>query len=293
LKDAARLLTYFVATILLGALLAPFLFWSAQWLATHQIFPALAHFDFESFFHRALLIVAIALLWPLLRSVRVRNMADLQLAPNPNLTRDIAAGFAIAMIPLLCCAAILIVFHVFSFRGTVNPMGFAKVLATAITVPIIEEIFFRGIVLGVLLRSGCTWMSILVTSALYSIVHFLKAPERTSTTVTWASGFNSIGDSFSQFTDPMLVAGGFITLFLIGLVLADARLRTRSLWLSMGLHAGWIFTNGVFNKIARHEMIILPWLGKNLLVGIIPIAIVCLTWAIMRGWLKRCGPGKI
>jgi len=61
LKDAARLLGYFAATILLGALLAPPLFWAGQWLAGHSVFPALAKFDFETFFHRALLLAAVAL----------------------------------------------------------------------------------------------------------------------------------------------------------------------------------------------------------------------------------------
>src|SRR5947208_2526832 len=39
-------------------------------------------------------------------------------------------------------------------------------------------------------------------------------------------------------------------------------------------------------KIARRELITLPWLGKNLLVGIVPLAVACLTWLVMRGWLK-------
>jgi membrane protease YdiL (CAAX protease family) len=127
---------------------------------------------------------------------------------------------------------------------------------------------------------------------LYSIVHFLKAPERTSTIVTWTSGFNSIGHSVVQFADPVLVAASFTTLFLIGWVLADARIGTRSLWLPVGLHAGWIFANGAFNKIAHRELVALPWLGKNLLIGIIPLGVACLTWAIMRGWLKYARSGK-
>ena len=56
MKDAARLLAYFAATILFGALAAPLLFWAAQWLARHGIFPGLAEFEFESFFHRALML---------------------------------------------------------------------------------------------------------------------------------------------------------------------------------------------------------------------------------------------
>jgi membrane protease YdiL (CAAX protease family) len=136
-------------------------------------------------------------------------------------------------------------------------------------------------------------MSIFVTSALFSIVHFLKAPMRTSTIVTWSSGFNSIAHSFSQFANPMLVAAGFTTLFLIGWILADARVRTRSLWLAIGLHAGWIFASGTFNKIAHRELIALPWLGKNLLVGIVPLGVACLTWIIMRGWLRYVGARKV
>lgn len=164
-------------------------------------------------------------------------------------------------------------------------------MAASVVVPAIEEAFFRGLMLGVLRRSAGKYISIFVTSAFYSIVHFLKAPQPASAVVTWTSGFNSIAHSFSQFADPLLLAAGFTTLFLIGLVLADARLSTSSLWLSAGLHSGWIFANGLFNKIAHREMLVPPWLGKNLLVGIVPLAIVCLTWGLMRGWLKH-GFGK-
>jgi membrane protease YdiL (CAAX protease family) len=104
--------------------------------------------------------------------------------------------------------------------------------------------------------------------------------------VTWTSGFNSIANSLAQFADPIFVAAGFTTLFMIGWILADARLRTHSLWLPIGLHGGWIFASGAFNKVAHREVLALPWLGKNLLVGIVPLGVACLTWIIMRGWLK-------
>jgi uncharacterized protein len=161
-----------------------------------------------------------------------------------------------------------------------------------IVVPIIEEIFFRGLILGILLRSGRRYMSIFATSALFAIVHFLKAPERTSPIVTWASGLNSIAHSFQQFANPTLVVAAFTTLFLLGCILADARVRTRSLWLPIGLHGGWIFAKGAFQAIAHRELLVLPWLGKNLLVGIVPLALAGLTWILMRGWLKYADAGK-
>jgi uncharacterized protein len=280
------LLVYLLATVLLGALLAPPLFWGAQALASHGALTFLTRFDFETFFHRALLVAAVVLAWPLIRSLEIRSLADLQLAPNPHRGRDLIAGLLLSTVPLLCCAAILIATPLFSIRAVINWPAVIKIAAAAIFVPIVEEAFFRGLVLGALLKTGRLYMSIFLTSFLYSVVHFLKAPEHTSTEVTWFSGFNSIAHAFEQFTDPLLVGAGLTTLFLIGWILAEARLLTRSLWLSIGLHAGWIFTAGAFNKIALRQFIALPWLGKNLLVGVVPLGIACLTWLLMRGWLK-------
>lgn len=287
LKDTVRLLAYFVATILIGAVIAPLLFWTAQWLMAHGCFLFLAKFDFETFFHRALVIAALALLWPFLRFCNIRGMADLGLAPNARWPRDLLAGFAIAAIPLLCCGVSIVALHIYSLRHVFAWSAVGKSVAASVAVPAIEETIFRGVILGVLLRTDRKYMSIFATSALFAVVHFLKAPERTSTIVTWTSGFNSIAHSFVQFADPMLVGAAFTTLFLIGWILADARVRTGSLWLPIGLHGGWIFANGAFNAAARREIVALPWLGKNLLVGVVPLSMAVVTWLIMRLWLKH------
>jgi len=156
----------------------------------------------------------------------------------------------------------------------------------AIAVPLIEEAFFRGIVLGVLLRTGRKYIAIFAVSVIFAAVHFLKAPERTSEIVTWTSGFSSIAHSFDSFGDPMMLASALTTLFFIGWILADARVLTQSLWLPIGLHAGWIFASGIFSLLARQRIPALPWIGKNLLIGIIPLGVAALTWMIMRIWVK-------
>lgn len=281
------MLVYFAGIVILGALLAPPLFWGAQWLVGHGIFPALAKVDFESFFHRALLIAALVLLWPLLQTSNVRTRRDLALEPNRGWFRDLLGGFALAAIPLLCFGAIVIGIHIYSLRNIVKFAGIAQVIGATLAVPVIEEIFFRGLVLGILLRSGRVYWSMFLSSAFFAIVHFLKAPDRTSAVVTWSSGFNSVAHSLAQFADPVMVAAAFTTLFLLGWILADARVRTRSLWLPAGLHAGWIFTAGVFNKIARRELLALPWLGKNLLVGLVPLAVALVTWLLLIYWKKK------
>ena len=292
MKDAARLLLYLAGVVLLGALVAPPLFWLGQSLIAYGILPSLARFDFESYFHRALLIAALILLWPLLRALRVASWRDLDLGKNPRAGADLGMGFAIAAIPLLCCGAVIIAINIYSLRQAFLWHKMPTVLIAASIVPILEELLFRGFILGVLLRSFSRLGALLLTSGLFSIVHFLKAPAATTPNdaVRWFSGFDSIAHSFGQFGDPKLLAAGFLTLFAIGCILADARLRTSALWLPIGLHAGWIFASGTFSKAAHREVLAMPWLGKDLLVGIVPLILALASWALMRLWVKYAHP---
>src|SRR5207244_11296473 len=118
------------------------------------VFPLLAKYAFGTFFHRAILIAAVLLLWPLLRVSNVPGLAALGLAPNPHCGRDVGSGVLLSIIPLLFCGALLIGLHFYSFRHVLVWPRLGKVLLAAISVPFIEETFFRGIVLGILLRTG-------------------------------------------------------------------------------------------------------------------------------------------
>lgn len=281
MKDAAKLFAYFFAVVLGGALLAPVLFWSVQAAAAHGIGAFLLRFDFESFFHRALLICALLFLWPLLRSVRIRSLADLRLRDNPRAWRDTAVGWLLAALPLSLTAIAFVQDGRFVLKNAVPWTALGAVALASIAVPIIEETLFRGLILGILLRAGRPIGAAFVTSAFFAIIHFLKAPDRTSTTVTWASGFRSIAHSFAQFADPMLLLASFAALLLVGAILADARLRTASLWLPIGLHSGWVFVSGTIGKLTRSMSVPLPFLGKTMLIGLIPLALGLVTWGLI------------
>lgn len=280
------MLAYLGATVLFGVVAAPILFWGAQWLAAHGIFPTLATFDFEAYFHRALLLGALLFLWPFLRSLQIRSPRDLGLVPNRAWIRDVAIGFLISALPTLCCGILLVAFGNYTMRSEVAWGAVGSVVLTAAVVPFIEEGFFRGLIQGMILRDNRPLTATLLSAGIFAIIHFLKAPEETTTSVTWASGFVSLAHSFDQFSEPMLVLAGCTTLFLIGVILAYARLRTRSLWLPIGLHAGWIFASSEFNKVAHRELVILPWLGKNLLVGIVPLCVCFVSWILLGVFLK-------
>lgn len=287
MKDAARLLAYLAATVLFGALCAPVIYWTAQALGGRGSFSFLAQYDFQKIFHRSLLVGALIFVWPFLRTIGVRSWRDLHLEPNPHRLRDLAVGFVIAATPLLCFAAGLVAFGVYSLRSSVSMLSLLERIGAVAVVPLLEEPLFRGLILGVLLRGSPAFVAMLATSAFFSIVHFLKAPEQTSATVTWMSGFASIANSFHQFQQPLLLLAGFCTLFMLGWILADARVRTRSLWAPIGLHAGWIFANAMFSKIARREYEALPWFGRNLLIGLAPLCVALVSWGILRLWLKH------
>lgn len=283
------MLGYFAATILFGAVAAPILFWTTQSLAAHGIFSGLAVFNFEVFFHRALLLGALLFLWPFLRWLGIRSQRDLGLTPNRHWGRDVGIGFLLSVLPVACFAGFLVASGFYAMRPSVAWNAVGAVTLTAAVVPFIEETLFRGLFLGVLLRGNRPWAATVLSSGIFSIVHFLKAPDHVTTSVGWTSGFISLAHSFDQFAQPMLVLAGFTTLFLIGLILAQARLHSRSLWLPIGLHAGWILASGVFNKIAHREIVALPWLGKNLLIGIVPLGVCLVSWVLLGAWLSYVG----
>ncbi len=287
MKDAARLLAYLALVLLFGALAAPPLYWAAQSLISRGLFPFLAQYDFEIFFHRALLLGALLFFWPLLRWLRIGGWRELGLRKNDRALGEAGFGFVAAAIPLLCFGAGLVILGVYSLRDSINAVAIAERSVSAMVVPFIEEPLFRGLILGVLLRASTPVTAIFISSALFSILHFLKAPEHSTSVVNWSSGFVSLTNAFSQFTQPLLLLAGFSTLFLLAWILGEARIRTRSLWLPIGLHAGWIFSSALFNKIARREVEMLPWLGKNLLIGIAPLCVALVTWAIVRAWLRH------
>src|SRR5205807_4700866 len=133
------------------------------------------------------------------RSLRLRSFRDLRLDKNRHALRDVVAGIWLAVVPLLIGTIALIGAKIFLLKNAVPWNAFGAVLAAAILVPLIEELFFRGLFLGILLRTLRPVVATLLTSGFFAIVHFLKAPTRTNETVTWLSGFHSIANSFAQF----------------------------------------------------------------------------------------------
>ncbi len=110
--------------------------------------------------------------------------------------------------------------------------------------------------------------------------------------MNWASGFWLVGQIFAEFGNPLFILSQFVTLFAVGWILGAARLRTNSLWLSIGLHCGWVFGLKLFSKLTLIPVSLqkgehLPWVGRDLKEGLVPLVFVGLTGVIVFLWLRK------
>ena len=79
----------------------------------------------------------------------------------------------------------------------------------------------------------------------------------------------------------MTAVGGFVTIGILGLLLAHATIRTSSLWLGIGIHSGLIFAKMGFNKVTKKIQDISPWFTGDITVGIGSILILLLLWLMI------------
>jgi membrane protease YdiL (CAAX protease family) len=157
---------------------------------------------------------------------------------------------------------------------------------SAITVAVVEEALFRGAILGLLRRSLRPYPALFGVTALYAIVHFLKPDEHFDPApIGWLSGFAMIPHAFHQFAEPQTLLAGFTTLFVLGWLLGEAAVRTRALWMSIGLHAGVVFVALSFSALARRRETHLPWIGSELQIGLVPVGILALCCLVVVLWL--------
>jgi uncharacterized protein len=278
LRSGWPILFYLLSTLLLGALLAPPLFYLGQHAATFPALRFLGESDFRRYFNRAILVAALVSFYPLLRWVGWRGLSDLGLRPDPHRWRHLGGGFLISFVTITLLGIVLTHFGIYYWKRPLPLNLLPRVLVSALTVGVLEECLFRGLFLGVAKRHARPAAAAVFVSALFAILHFLKPVEDAPLPVRWYSGLALIPQVFGQFAEPQLVLAGFITLFVLGMMLAHATLRTRSLWLSIGLHSGLVFGKMGFNKLAKRVVDAMPWFGPDVTIGLGSVLVLLFVW---------------
>lgn len=289
MKEIGKLLAYLAAIIVLGALLAPPLYWLGQWVAAHGVLPFLQKTEFQRFFNRAVLIAALVLLWPLIHWLRIGAVSELGLHRNPWAAKDLTVGFSIAVFFLLLMSIALVATDAYRLKTPPPWSRVPSLLLTTIVVSVLEEGLFRGALQGLIQRSSGKWLGLNFVAALFAVVHFLKPESHPITNIEWDSGFVLLPHVFSQFSEPLLVANKCLTLFVGGWILGYARLSTSSLWMPIGLHAGWIVAKMGFGKFTKRSGDLSPWFGSDLFAGIGPVVVLLATGLCVLWWLRSNG----
>jgi CAAX protease family protein len=138
--------------------------------------------------------------------------------------RDLSIGSAIGFATLALAVLIATVGRGLSFSLNFRWTSVLRSMIGSIVLLVIaafaEEAMFRGYALQTLSRAKLAWLGVVLTLALFGIAHL---------------------------TNPNVVPGfTFVNTSLAGLWFAVAYLRTRSLWLPLGLHWAWNWALGWF-----------------------------------------------
>jgi uncharacterized protein len=147
----------------------------------------------------------------------VERASDTEL-PLAGAFSELAAGIAFGAGLFSLMTGIVALLGGFEVLGVRGAGQIWTMLAIAIFSGTFEEILFRGIILRHLETLIGTWGALALTSALFGLGHIAN-PD-----ATWFSSFAIALEA--------------------GLLLGGAYLLTRRLWLAIGIHAAWNFTQG-------------------------------------------------
>ncbi len=281
IRWAAAVFLYAAGIVVLGALLSPPVFWLAH--------PRLTDAPFRRVSDRVFLVVALAGLWPLSRALGIRSWGELGYARSWRWWREALTGFGWGVGSFAVAGAALVALGLRSVAPSGSPLQPVTFLWIGLAVAVVEETLFRGGIQGALQRAANLPVAIVLTSAIYSAVHFLKpkGADVAAADVGWLSGFDYLGQVLARSWQAPGVVVGFVTLGLAGCVLGLAFARTGALYFPVGVHAGWVFTLKTYAWLTDAAKPRTWWGGSTLVDN-------ALVWPVLAAmlWLvaKRLKP---
>lgn len=126
-------------------------------------------------------------------------------------------------------------------------------IPTAVFISFLEETFFRFLLFKNLRARTSIFLAYLLTSGVYALAHII-APQKSYKYPGYELfvGFEYLGLVAARVFEPEVLSI-FFGLFLVGIVLAYAFDKTQSLFLCIGLHAGWIVAVKMCTYMTRLE----------------------------------------
>lgn len=166
------------------------------------------------------LVAALAAGWLMLAWMDRRPLGALGFAADPGAPREAGLGFTLGGAAIALAVGVLTVAGTVrwvadSGSGTEYVAALARALLLFTVAAAAEEVLFRGYPFQALVQGIGAWPAVLGSSALFALAHW------NNPAIDWVALAN---------------------IFLAGVMLGWAYLRTRSLWFCTGVHLGWNWT---------------------------------------------------
>lgn len=287
MKTGLSLAIYLAGVVLASALVAPWVFAACQWFGPFR------DAMFHDVLNRVLMLLAVGGAFVLIASQKALSRETLGLteprrAPKEAMVGACVAIGSVAAVWFLGAATGALVWDGGRSAGKWLAMT-ALHLLIGVVVGVIEEIFFRGCLLGWLRQRWNVWAALGFVTLFYAITHFLDPPKGgKQIDVDWLSGFVMLGRYCENLGQDLRWLPQFAMLLLVGLTLGWCFLRTSRLYLPMGLHAGWVFAGKMLTFATNPNAVGDDWwFGSGKIIGS-PITIVTLAavFALMI-WMCR------
>ena len=306
IKQYKKIFLLFLFTLCLSSLIAPIIKVLLDTLVSSSPFIKdllnykQGSYDFGKVMRRIMMAVAILLIFLLRKPLRIGSFVAIGIKPIQGWRRQLQMGFLLSTGVFILYTAFLYVSGAYNLQIDAKSLvdlilQLIKILLIAGIVGFIEEIFFRGFILQSLLADMRAVSAVCIGSLFFSLLHFFKAKLLVSPGFQPFIGFLVIYQSFkSLILNFTTIFPSVVGLFLIGVVLSYAYLRTKSLYLAIGLHAGWVFlikTNKVFFD---HVRINPEWLfgDSKVVTGMLGWSLLIVTLILIRFVTKVSYNGK-
>jgi uncharacterized protein len=233
---------WFLGSILLAGLIGAVIAYPA-----YELTSTFANWAFHRVASRIAMLVLIAELVWLCRSLNLKKKIDFGYGlPWRRFLIQSALWGAIGMATASVGAAFLLLTHlrVMDTAFIPSPANFVHILvvgiASGISVALLEETVFRGVMHTAIERQSGPWAAALLTAPLFAILHFFAKVRIPTEELGWGSGFDLLARSFAPLGHPTLVVDSFLSWLLVGLILSLTRNLTGNIAVAIGLHAGWV-----------------------------------------------------
>jgi uncharacterized protein len=157
----------------------------------------------------------------LVRLIERRPVTELAL---PGMGRELGIGLVIGFVLYAASILVLMIMGIYKIVGF-NPASFLlTAIPMAVSAAVFEELLFRGVLFRIVEEWLGSWVALVVSSIVFGGVHLMN-PEATMT-------------------------GAIFIAIEAGILLGAAYMLTRRLWMSMGFHAAWNWTqSAVFSGV--------------------------------------------